>query len=403
MLHIETILFGDKSGAGVHWKFLPLLRDFASIGHYSWGSACLAHLYRGLCRASRYNCKEIDGPITFLLGWAWIRLPYLSPLPREPHSFPLANSFLYFSQFVWVAYAVDRVDPNIIPPEIYMQSVVWSATVPLVSFECIEWHATDRYRRQFGLVQGVPQQEQNLEKAHGKVLTGPKNLNWATTPSHSKWVMHWTNSDEDNQDMDEGNQDMDDGGEDMDEDSQDADNDNEELEPQSVPPPTSNPLPQEQPQFSSQYVPQTQFSPSFPTPQQYWGRYSLDARLPCHTSSVASGGFVSVDSIRSVGGRGVLNSQNPNCVDMGPLQEDANPVEQDINAYLVDDPDDVDDDDDDEIEESDEDEKSRNDGRSQTPDDKGKGYNLRIDPPRRSTNRYTPSVFKKAAKNARTS
>ncbi|XP_025678377.1 serine/threonine-protein phosphatase 7 long form homolog [Arachis hypogaea] len=188
MLLIRTILFGDKSGAGVHWKFLPLLRDFASIGHYSWG-----HLYRGLCRASRYNCKEIDGPITLLLGWAWIRLPYLSPLPRELHSFPLANRWrnwergdrkyrylnlahfrkafdeLQEGQFLWVAYAVDRVDPNIIPPEIYM------------------------YRRQFGLVQGVPQQEQALGKAHGEVLTGPKNLNWATTPSHSNWVMHWTN------------------------------------------------------------------------------------------------------------------------------------------------------------------------------------------------------------------
>ncbi|XLU30308.1 hypothetical protein S245_066374, partial [Arachis hypogaea] len=71
-------------------------------------------------------------------------------------------------QFVWVAYAVDRVDPNIIPPEIYMQSVVWSAT-------------------------GQPNQERNLDKAHGEVLTGPKNLNWATAPSHSIWVMHWSN------------------------------------------------------------------------------------------------------------------------------------------------------------------------------------------------------------------
>ncbi|KAL4350252.1 hypothetical protein AHAS_Ahas10G0123400 [Arachis hypogaea] len=500
MLLIGTILFGDKSGAAVHWKFLPLLRDFASIGHYSWGSACLAHLYRGLCRASRYNCKEIDGPITLLLAWAWLRLPYLSPIPREPHSFPLANRWrnwergdrryrylnlahfrkafdeLQEGQFVWVAYAVDRVNPNIIPPEIYMQSVVWSATVPLVSFECIEWHATDRYRRQFGFVQEVPQQEQSLDKAHGEVLTGPKNLNWATTPTHSIWVMHWTNrynyvlselpmpsqhpletymhwyrskygnhlylsnlvgqeSDDDNQDMDEGNQDMDDGAEGMDEDSQDGDNDNEELEPQPVPPPSSNPVPLEQPQFSGQYVPQTQFSPSVPMPHQYWGmsqfeageggsfsqllefmgadagqtqypnqpdflagRYSLDARLPCHTSSVASGGFVSVDSSRSVGGRGVLNSQNPHRVDMGPLQEDDNPLEQDTNAYLVDNPDDEDDDDEDEIEEFDEDEESRNDGGSQTPDDKGKGYNLRIDPPRRSANRYTPSVLKKAAK-----
>ncbi|XP_072071620.1 serine/threonine-protein phosphatase 7 long form homolog [Arachis hypogaea] len=306
MLLIGTILFGDKSGAGVHWKFLPLLRDFVNIGQYSWGLACLAHLYRALCRASRYNCKEIDGPLTLLLGWAWIRLPYLSPLSREPRSFSLANRWrnwergdrryrylklahfrkafdeLQEGQFVWVAYVVDRVDPNIIPPEIYMQSVVWSATVPLVSFECIEWHATDRVRRQFGFIQGVPNQEQNLDKAHGEVLTGPKNLNWATAPSHSIWVMHWTNryhyvlselsipsqhpldtymnwyrskfgnrlalsnlvgeEDASNEDMDAGNEDMDE--QDTDEGSQDMDEDNEEQEPHISPP---NPLPQEQP------------------------------------------------------------------------------------------------------------------------------------------------------------
>ncbi|XP_057760095.1 serine/threonine-protein phosphatase 7 long form homolog [Arachis stenosperma] len=163
-----------------------------SIGQYSWGSACLAHLYRALCRASRFNCKKIDSPLTLLLGWAWIRLPYLSPLPRKSRSFPLANSFIYFFLFVWAAYDVDRVDPNIIPAEIYMQSVVWSATVPLVSFECIEWHATDRIRRKFGFVQEVPHQKWNLDKAHGEVLTGPKNLNWTTAPSHSFWVMYWT-------------------------------------------------------------------------------------------------------------------------------------------------------------------------------------------------------------------
>ncbi|QHO46575.1 uncharacterized protein DS421_6g188690 [Arachis hypogaea] len=209
MLLIGTILFGNKSGAAAHWKFLPLLRDFHSIGQYSWGSACLAHLYRALCMASRFNCKEIDGPLTLLLGWAWIRLPYLSPLPREPCNFSLVNMWrnwergdrryryltlshfrkafdeLQEGQFVWSAYSVDHMDPNIIPPEIYMQSVIWSATVSLVSFECIEWHAIDRIRRQFSFVQGVPSQEQNLDKAHGEVLTGPKNFNWATALTHS--------------------------------------------------------------------------------------------------------------------------------------------------------------------------------------------------------------------------
>ncbi|QHO11460.1 uncharacterized protein DS421_15g498280 [Arachis hypogaea] len=228
-------------------------------------------------------------------------------------------------------------------------------------------------------------------------------------------------NDEGNQDMDEGNQDMDD--------------DNEEQEPHSPQIPPPNPLPQEQPQFSGQYVPQTYFNPSFPQHQQYWGmsqfepgeggsfsqllgfmagdagqsryghqtefmpgRYSLDARFPGHTSSVASGGFVSVDSSRSDGGRGVLNSQNPNRVSMGRIKENANTLGHETDAYLVDNPDDEEDDEDDEIEEFDKDEESRNDGQAHTPDDKTKGYNLRIDPPRRSANRYTPSVFKKAAK-----
>ncbi|RYR75830.1 hypothetical protein Ahy_A01g000413 [Arachis hypogaea] len=376
-------------------------------------------------------------------------------------------------QFVWVAYAVDRVDPNIIPAEVYMQAVVWSATVPLVSFECIEWHATDRVRRQFGFIQGVPDAEQNLEKAHGEVLTGPKNLNWATAPSHSKWVMHWTNryhyilselpmpsehhldtymnwyrtnygnrlallnlvgedNDEGNQDMDAGNDDMDGGNQDIEEGSQDMDEDNEHQEPPISPP---NPTQEEQPQPTTQYQPQTQFTSSFPMQQQYWGmsqfetgegpsfsqllgfmaadaaqsqyghqleimpgRYSLDARYPGHTSSVASGGFVSVDSSRSEGGRGVINSQNPSRLNMGLIEEDTNTLERETDAYLVDDPDDEGDDEEDDIEEFDEDEESRNDGQAHSPDDNVKGYNLRIDPPRRSANRFTPSVFKKAVK-----
>ncbi|QHN97887.1 uncharacterized protein DS421_18g631220 [Arachis hypogaea] len=150
------------------FRVAPKLRE---VSHYvvDWNDLVWRQVWRRtLCRSSRYDCKEIDGPLTLLLGWAWIRLPYLAPLPREPRSFPLANRYLTLAhfrktlddlqegQFVWVAYAVDCVDQDIIPPDIYMHSVCWSATVPLVSFECIEWHATDRYRRQFGFVQGVP-------------------------------------------------------------------------------------------------------------------------------------------------------------------------------------------------------------------------------------------------------
>ncbi|QHO06376.1 nucleolin-like [Arachis ipaensis] len=129
------------------------------------------------------------------------------------------------------------------------------------------------------------------------------------------------------------------------------------------------------------------------------GRYSLDAWHLLATSSGASGGFVSVDSSRSDGGCEILNSQNPNRVSMGLIQENANTLEQETDGYIVDEPDDEDEEEEeDEIEESDEDEESRNHGKARTPDEAGKGYNLRVDPPRHSASRYTPFVFKKAAK-----
>ncbi|RYR22909.1 hypothetical protein Ahy_B03g068196 [Arachis hypogaea] len=77
--------------------------------------------------------------------------------------------------FVWEAYAIGQINPDVIPPNIRQHSAIWSATVPLISFECIEWHASDRLRRKFGLTQDVPHQERDLDEAHDEVLTAPKN------------------------------------------------------------------------------------------------------------------------------------------------------------------------------------------------------------------------------------
>ncbi|QHO19325.1 uncharacterized protein DS421_11g327890 [Arachis hypogaea] len=48
-------------------------------------------IQRALCRATRVDCKEIDGPLTLLLAWAWIRLPFLAPIPSNPRIFPIVN------------------------------------------------------------------------------------------------------------------------------------------------------------------------------------------------------------------------------------------------------------------------------------------------------------------------
>ncbi|QHN78255.1 uncharacterized protein DS421_19g659790 [Arachis hypogaea] len=312
MLLFDMILFGDN------------------IRQYSWGSACLANLYRALCRASHFDCKEIDDLLTLLLNWAWIRLPYLAPVPRESCSFSLANRWRNWEcgdrcyRYLTLAHfkkALDDLQEGHV--YIYMHSVVSSVTVLLVSFECIEWHATDRFRRQFGFVKGVSHQEQNLDKAHGEVLI----------------------------ENDESNQVMDD--------------DNQEQEPQSPPPPP----PQEQSQSSSQYVPQTQcrqaqygHQPDFMVVGIPWTR-GIHAALPW-----------------------VL------------LEENSKTLEQETDEYLVDKPDDREDEDKD----MDEDEESRIDAfddgddespiialpivEAHTPDETGKGYNLRVDPSCHSAN-----------------
>ncbi|RYR22176.1 hypothetical protein Ahy_B03g067458 isoform A [Arachis hypogaea] len=75
MLLFGTTLFGGKSGA--------IIREF------SWGLTCLAHLYRALGRVSHFDCKKIDGPLTLLLTWVWIRLPFFAPIFGGPDFFRL--------------------------------------------------------------------------------------------------------------------------------------------------------------------------------------------------------------------------------------------------------------------------------------------------------------------------
>lgn len=92
---IGGFLFADKSSTFVHLMFLPLLNDFEEAGQYSWGSACLAWLYRELCRASQIDTLEIAGPLILLQVWAWDRFPTIAPqrkstTPNEHVGCPLS-------------------------------------------------------------------------------------------------------------------------------------------------------------------------------------------------------------------------------------------------------------------------------------------------------------------------
>ena len=72
------------------------------IGQYSWGSACLAFLYRELCRAARLPAvSQMADPLFLLQLWAWERFPFLAPTLRDrliPSNAPLGhryNNYIY--------------------------------------------------------------------------------------------------------------------------------------------------------------------------------------------------------------------------------------------------------------------------------------------------------------------
>jgi hypothetical protein len=86
---IGGFLFPNKSGLFVHNSWLYLLIDFNETRKYSWGSAVLSYLYRGLCEASHPNVKVIAGCHFLLQVWGYCRLSYIAPRNGNPLQWPL--------------------------------------------------------------------------------------------------------------------------------------------------------------------------------------------------------------------------------------------------------------------------------------------------------------------------
>ncbi|KAF1878840.1 hypothetical protein Lal_00047512 [Lupinus albus] len=135
-------LMPDTSGSRVHLIYLPLLDDLFETFDYSWGSAVLAYLYRGLCRAAVFKDQK---------------------------------------EFVWTPYRNMNVMGNI--PNICR------ARVPLICFATVECHAADWVMRQFGLQQTIPEDPPNFDKLHKIDLRGKIECNWSE--KHKVWIQMW--------------------------------------------------------------------------------------------------------------------------------------------------------------------------------------------------------------------
>ncbi|XP_020964504.1 leiomodin-3-like isoform X2 [Arachis ipaensis] len=103
---------------------------------------------------------------------------------------------------------------------------------------------------------------------------------------------------------------------------------------------------------------------------------------------------MSVDSSRSTeAAGGIIQSGNPRRIPMTMIHESNRAVHED------DDEDESEDEGDDEDDDAADEDTAPSAGTATS--EKGKGYNLRADPPRRSANRYTPSAFNRIAKKCR--
>ncbi|KAF1877198.1 hypothetical protein Lal_00015860 [Lupinus albus] len=171
-------LLPDKSNNRVHLMYLPLLRDLTRVHRYSWGSACLANLYREMCRATKPNAKAMCGCLTLLQSWAWYRLPFLAPIVDRLPTYPFASRNLNYRRIPHGDLTVyrsrlDRMDVNDfkwlpyenyvdnLPREVLEDKNIWSACTTLICFSI-----TDRVRLQFRLLQDLPQPPHNLDALH---------------------------------------------------------------------------------------------------------------------------------------------------------------------------------------------------------------------------------------------
>ncbi|XP_058775861.1 serine/threonine-protein phosphatase 7 long form homolog [Vicia villosa] len=118
--------------------------------------------------------------------WGWWRMPTLSPAGRNNYTFPYATRFcgpkldysknprgsvvlyrdlidhLRAEDFNWRPYLLLDHEPNESDRE------VWTAVVPIIRFNIVEMHQSDRVRLQFGMHQPIPDPPTDLGRWHIK-------------------------------------------------------------------------------------------------------------------------------------------------------------------------------------------------------------------------------------------
>ncbi|QHO18800.1 uncharacterized protein DS421_11g323620 [Arachis hypogaea] len=162
---IGGFLFPDQSNTRVHLRWLPLLEDLDQCGQLSWGSAVLAFLYLMLCRGTCYTQHNMGGCMSFLLSWAYHRIPSCRPQGFDQWRFPLVERWVGYEQrndseefrlrwwrrllnnldihnVEWTPYADPDIQ-HILPPIVFEGEESWNAHIPTRPLNIDEMHVHD--------------------------------------------------------------------------------------------------------------------------------------------------------------------------------------------------------------------------------------------------------------------